>query len=42
MDNMSGIAGATELEDRRGVVLVIDVESLIEGTLKKAAQGGEA
>ena len=42
MDNMSGIAGATELEDRRGVVLVIDVESLIEGTLKKAAQGAEA
>ncbi len=30
-----GIAGATELGDRRGVVLVLDVESLIEGAFKK-------
>jgi two-component system chemotaxis sensor kinase CheA len=30
-----GIAGATELGDRRGVVLVLDVESLVEGALKK-------
>ncbi len=30
-----GIAGATELGDKRGVVLVLDVESLIEGALKK-------
>ncbi len=30
-----GIAGATELGDKRGVVLVLDVESLIEGTVKK-------
>jgi len=30
-----GIAGATELGDRRGVVLVLDVESLIEGSLKR-------
>lgn len=32
-----GIAGATELGDRRGVVLVLDVESLVDGTLKRAA-----
>jgi two-component system chemotaxis sensor kinase CheA len=32
-----GIAGATELGDKRGVVLVLDVESLIEGTLRKTA-----
>jgi two-component system chemotaxis sensor kinase CheA len=32
-----GIAGATELGDRRGVVLVLDVESLIEGAMKKTA-----
>lgn len=31
-----GIAGATELGDKRGVVLVLDVESLIETALKKA------
>ncbi len=31
-----GIAGATEMGDRRGVVLVLDVESLVEGALKKA------
>ncbi|HEX9019717.1 MAG TPA: chemotaxis protein CheA [Nitrospirota bacterium] len=31
-----GVAGATELGDKRGVVLVLDVESLIEGTLRKA------
>ncbi len=31
-----GIAGATELGDQRGVVLVLDVESLIEGAFKKA------
>lgn len=32
-----GIAGATELGDRRGVVLVLDVESLVEGALKRSA-----
>ncbi len=30
-----GIAGATELGDQRGVVLVLDVESLIEGAFRK-------
>jgi two-component system chemotaxis sensor kinase CheA len=30
-----GIAGATELGDKRGVVLVLDVESLIETALRK-------
>ncbi len=34
-----GIAGATELGDRRGVVLVLDVESLIDRALKKAYAG---
>jgi len=34
-----GIAGATELGDKRGVVLVLDVESLIEGALKKTVAG---
>jgi two-component system chemotaxis sensor kinase CheA len=33
--DLPGIAGATELGDRRGVVLVLDVESLMEGVLKK-------
>jgi two-component system chemotaxis sensor kinase CheA len=33
--DVPGIAGATELGDRRGVVLVLDVESLIEGAMKK-------
>jgi two-component system, chemotaxis family, sensor kinase CheA len=33
--DIPGIAGATELGDRRGVVLVLDIESLIDGTLKK-------
>ncbi len=32
-----GIAGATELGDNRGVVLVLDVESLMEGLFKKSA-----
>ncbi|MCK9418164.1 MAG: chemotaxis protein CheA [Nitrospirae bacterium] len=32
-----GIAGATELGDRRGVVLVLDVESLVDGALKRVA-----
>jgi two-component system chemotaxis sensor kinase CheA len=32
----AGIAGATELGDRRGVVLVLDVESLVDGALKRA------
>jgi two-component system chemotaxis sensor kinase CheA len=32
-----GIAGATELGDRRGVVLVLDVESLVDGALKRTA-----
>ncbi len=36
MSEIRGIAGATELGDKRGVVLVLDVESLIEGALKKA------
>ena len=31
-----GVAGATELGDKRGVVLVLDVESLIEGAAKRA------
>jgi two-component system chemotaxis sensor kinase CheA len=35
--NTPGIAGATELGDKRGVVLVLDVESLIEGMFKKTA-----
>ena len=35
--DLPGIAGATELGDKRGVVLVIDVESLINGALKKVA-----
>ena len=30
-----GIAGATELGDKRGVVLVLDVESLVEGAFRK-------
>jgi len=34
-----GIAGATELGDKRGVVLVLDVESLVERALKKTAAG---
>jgi len=33
--DIPGISGATELGDRKGVVLVLDVESLIESTLKK-------
>jgi len=34
----TGIAGATELGDRRGVVvLVLDVESLVDGALKRVA-----
>jgi two-component system chemotaxis sensor kinase CheA len=37
LSDIPGISGATELGDRRGVVLVLDVESLIEGTLKKTA-----
>ena len=35
LSDIPGISGATELGDRKGVVLVLDVESLIEGTLKK-------
>jgi two-component system chemotaxis sensor kinase CheA len=35
LSDIPGIAGATELGDRRGVVLVLDVESLIERALKK-------
>jgi two-component system, chemotaxis family, sensor kinase CheA len=35
LTDIPGISGATELGERRGVVLVLDVESLIEGTLKK-------
>ncbi|MGC2049541.1 MAG: chemotaxis protein CheW, partial [Gallionella sp.] len=37
LTDLPGIAGATELGDQRGVVLVLDVESLIEGTMKKQA-----
>ena len=37
LTDLPGIAGATELGDKRGVVLVLDVESLIEGAMKKAA-----
>ena len=37
--DVPGVAGATELGDRRGVVLVLDVESLIEGAMKKTAAG---
>jgi two-component system chemotaxis sensor kinase CheA len=36
LSEIPGIAGATELGDKRGVVLVLDVESLIEGALKKS------
>lgn len=32
-----GIAGATELGDERGVVLVLDVETLVEGAFRKGA-----
>jgi len=35
--DLPGIAGATELGDKRGVVLVLDVESLMEGVLKRTA-----
>ncbi len=38
---MQGIAGATELGDQRGMVLVLDVESLIEGSLRKTASAGQ-
>jgi two-component system, chemotaxis family, sensor kinase CheA len=37
LTDLPGIAGATELGDQRGVVLVLDVESLIEGAMKKQA-----
>jgi two-component system, chemotaxis family, sensor kinase CheA len=39
--DVHGIAGATELGDRRGVVLVIDVESLIDGSMRKTAARGQ-
>jgi two-component system chemotaxis sensor kinase CheA len=39
LSKVRGIAGATELGDRRGVVLVLDVESLMEGVLKKTSAG---
>ena len=39
LSSLPGIAGATELGDKRGVVLVLDVESMIEGALKKTAAG---
>jgi two-component system chemotaxis sensor kinase CheA len=35
LSDIPGISGATELGDQRGVVLVLDVESLIEGAMKK-------
>lgn len=34
--DIPGIAGATELGDKRGVVLVLDVEALVEGAFRKA------
>jgi two-component system chemotaxis sensor kinase CheA len=37
--DLPGIAGATELGDQRGVVLVLDVESLIDRALKKQVVG---
>jgi len=37
LSEIPGIAGATELGDKRGVVMVLDIESLIEGALKKTA-----
>jgi two-component system chemotaxis sensor kinase CheA len=39
LSSLRGIAGATELGDNRGVVLVLDVESLMEAVLKKATAG---
>jgi two-component system chemotaxis sensor kinase CheA len=39
--NIAGIAGATELGGQQGVVLVLDVESLIDGALKKTAAPGK-
>jgi len=39
LSKVRGIAGATELGDRRGVVLVLDVESLMESVLKKTSAG---
>ena len=39
LSNLWGIAGATELGDNRGVVLVLDVESLMEGVMKKTIAG---
>jgi two-component system chemotaxis sensor kinase CheA len=39
LSDIPGIAGATELGDKRGVVLVLDVESLIEGALRKNVAG---
>ena len=40
--DLPGIAGATELGDNRGVVLVLDVESLVEGAFRHAAAGAKA
>lgn len=39
LSHLRGIAGATELGDQRGVVLVLDVESLMDGVLKKTVAG---
>jgi two-component system chemotaxis sensor kinase CheA len=39
LSDIQGIAGATELGDKRGVVLVLDVESLLEGALRKTVVG---
>lgn len=39
--DIPGIAGATELGNFRGVVLVLDVESLVDGTLKKTAAASQ-
>ena len=36
LSEIQGIAGATELGDKRGVVLVLDVEALLDGALRKA------
>jgi len=40
--DLPGIAGATELGDNRGVVLVLDVESLVEGSFRHTLAGAKA
>jgi len=41
LSDIPGIAGATELGDKRGVVLVLDVESLIEGAFRRTLVGAK-